>query len=66
MKVQHEVLMQKYIENGEQPIKYYDYIIDTDDFANTVENMFYFSFLIRDGRAEVDLSKFKIQSAAFL
>lgn len=58
VKIQYEVLMEKYNANGQESIKYYDYIIDTDDFANTVENMFYFSFLIRDGRAKIDLSKF--------
>lgn len=58
VKFQYDVLMEKFMENRQKPINYYDYIIDTDDFANTIENMFYFSFLIRDGRAEVDLSKF--------
>lgn len=58
MKIQHEVLMEKYASNGQNPIKYYDYIIDTEDFGSTIENMFYFSFLIRDGRAEIDLSKY--------
>lgn len=58
LKVFLEVLNKKYKEANEQPIKYYEYIIDTDDFANTVENMFYFSFLIRNGKASVDLSKF--------
>ncbi|KAG5898825.1 hypothetical protein JTB14_018785 [Gonioctena quinquepunctata] len=55
VKVLYDVLMTKYSENDEQPIRYYDYIIDTDDFANTVENMFYFAFLVRDGRAHIDL-----------
>nr|XP_023012935.1 non-structural maintenance of chromosomes element 4 homolog A-like isoform X1 [Leptinotarsa decemlineata] len=56
VKVLHDVLKEKYVQNNEEPIKYYDYIIDTDDFASTVENMFYFAFLIRDGRASIDLS----------
>lgn len=56
VKVLFEVLSLKYHDNNEQPIRYYDYIIDTDDFANTVENMFYFSFLVRDGRASIDLN----------
>lgn len=57
VKILFDVLKEKYIQNNQQPIKYYNYIIDTDDFANTVENMFYFAFLVRDGRAEIDLGK---------
>ncbi|KAJ8932280.1 hypothetical protein NQ314_014772 [Rhamnusium bicolor] len=57
VKVLHEVLNEKFMANNEEPISYYDYIIDTDSFSNTVENMFYFAFLIRDGKAEIDLSK---------
>lgn len=49
------VLSECYKRNGNQPIKYYDYVIDTESFSNTVENMFYCSFLIRDGRAQMDL-----------
>ncbi|CAG9823432.1 unnamed protein product [Phaedon cochleariae] len=55
VKVLYDVLLVKYNENDREPIKYYDYIMDTDDFANTVQNMFYFAFLIRDGRAHIDL-----------
>ncbi|CAG9859011.1 unnamed protein product, partial [Phyllotreta striolata] len=50
-----KVLNKEFIKNKEEPIKYYDYIIDTDDFSNTVENMFYFAFLVRDGKASIDL-----------
>ncbi|KAJ8971366.1 hypothetical protein NQ317_016561 [Molorchus minor] len=57
VKVLNDVLNEKFSENNEEPINYYDYIIDSDSFANTVENMFYFAFLIRDGRASIDLNK---------
>ncbi|XP_018564152.1 non-structural maintenance of chromosomes element 4 homolog A isoform X2 [Anoplophora glabripennis] len=57
VKLLHDVLTEKYMENGEEPISYYDYIIDTDSFANTVENMFYFAFLVRDGKAQLDLNR---------
>lgn len=54
VKVLFDVLAEAYTNNDEAPINYYDYIIDTDSYANTIENMFYFAFLIRDGRAHID------------
>lgn len=64
--VLYNVLNEKYIENGEEPVNYYDYVIDTDSFANTVENMFYFAFLIRDGKARLDLGKYQESDLVFL
>ncbi|VEN56784.1 unnamed protein product [Callosobruchus maculatus] len=55
VKLLYDVLSTKCSQNDGQPIKYYDYIIDTDSFAATLENMFYFAFLIRDGKAGIDL-----------
>lgn len=46
-----KVLQSEYIKNNRQPINYYKYVIDTSSFATTVENMFYCSFLIRNGTA---------------
>ncbi|KAL3278743.1 hypothetical protein HHI36_016271 [Cryptolaemus montrouzieri] len=51
----YAVLMEEYTKNNEQPINYYDYVINTEDFTSTIENMFYCSFLIRDGKARIDL-----------
>ncbi|CAH2005022.1 unnamed protein product [Acanthoscelides obtectus] len=56
VKLMNDVLNTKCSQNNGKPIKYYDYIIDTDSFANTLENMFYFAFLIRDGLAHIDLN----------
>lgn len=53
-----DVLSECYKRNGDQSIKYYEYVIDTESFSNTVENMFYCSFLIRDGRAHLDLGNY--------
>lgn len=50
-----KVLQQEFSKNRNQPINYYNYVIDTDSFASTVENMFYCSFLIRNGTAAMDI-----------
>ncbi|KAH1028201.1 non-structural maintenance of chromosomes element 4 homolog A [Dendroctonus ponderosae] len=51
----NSVLNEAYKCNHQRPINYYDYIIDTESYATTIENMFYFGFLIRDGKASLDL-----------
>ena len=39
--------LQTSFENGEdQPLLYWDYVL-SDSFAETIENMFYFSFLLK-------------------
>lgn len=48
------VLQEEFVKNNSEPINYYKYIVDSDSFAATVENMFYFSFLIRNGKAAMD------------
>lgn len=50
-----KVLQQEFAKNANQPINYYNYVIDTNSFASTVENMFYCSFLIRNGTAAMDI-----------
>lgn len=57
VEILYDVLSEAYSRNKGEPINYYDYIIDTDSYPNTIENMFYFAFLIRDGRAHIDLDK---------
>lgn len=53
----YNILLDASKRNGGQPINYYDYVIDGDSFSNTVENMFYVAFLIRDGKAEFSLGE---------
>lgn len=36
---------------------YFKFLVDPESFAHSVENMFHFSFLIKDGRAGVIMGK---------
>lgn len=47
------VLREECEKNGDQPISYFKYIVDSEDFCATVENNFYSAFLIRDGKARL-------------
>lgn len=51
------VLEEEFKANKEQPLKYYDFVIDASNYCATIENMFYFSFLIRDGKATLSVGK---------
>ncbi|XP_065219484.1 non-structural maintenance of chromosomes element 4 homolog A-like [Planococcus citri] len=42
-------------ENEKQPIPLYDFIIHPTNFTTTVENIFYLSFVIRDGLALIEV-----------
>ncbi|XP_066152635.1 non-structural maintenance of chromosomes element 4 homolog A-like [Euwallacea fornicatus] len=55
VKMLYEILEDAYTRNQRRSINYYDYIIDTTSYSSTIENMFHFSFLIRDGRAQLEL-----------
>lgn len=54
---QKKVLEEEYTNNAYQPISYYKFVIDTESFSATVENMFYFSFLIANGFASLSIGK---------
>ena len=48
-------LIQEYIKNNKKPINYAKFILDPKDFWKTIENIFHFSFLIRDGSVKMCL-----------
>ncbi|NXS09167.1 NSE4A protein, partial [Neodrepanis coruscans] len=54
-------ILQTLFENDpETPISYYEFVVDPNSFARSVENVFHVSFLIRDGLAEIKLDDDKL------
>ncbi|XP_053548616.1 non-structural maintenance of chromosomes element 4 homolog A [Bombina bombina] len=47
-------------EDPDTPISFFDFVIDPDSFARTVENIFHVSFIIRDGFARIKLDQDKL------
>ncbi|XP_027761990.1 non-structural maintenance of chromosomes element 4 homolog A [Empidonax traillii] len=54
------ILQTLFESDPDTPISFFDFVIDPNSFARTVENMFHVSFLIRDGLAEVKLDNDKL------
>ncbi|XP_072280349.1 non-structural maintenance of chromosomes element 4 homolog A [Pyxicephalus adspersus] len=53
--------LQSYFKDDpETPISFFDFVIDPNSFARTVENMFHVSFIIRDGFARIKLDQDKL------
>ncbi|NXJ86999.1 EID3 inhibitor, partial [Trogon melanurus] len=54
-------LLQTHFTNDRQyaetPISFFEFVIDPNSFARTVENIFHVSFLIRDGLARLKLDE---------
>lgn len=46
-------------EAGENGVPYLQFIINPNSFAQTVENMFYFSFLVKEGKAAIEIDDTK-------
>ena len=42
------------ILNEKRSINFFEFIINPESFGQTIENLFYLSFLIRDGKAVID------------
>ncbi|KAM5142322.1 non-structural maintenance of chromosomes element 4 homolog A [Mantella aurantiaca] len=47
-------------EEPDTPISFFDFVIDPNSFARTVENIFHVSFIIRDGFASIKLDPDKL------
>ncbi|XP_051701816.2 EP300-interacting inhibitor of differentiation 3 [Oryctolagus cuniculus] len=51
-------LLQTYFQKyPDSPVSYFEFVIDPNSFSRTVENIFYVSFIVRDGFARISLDQ---------
>lgn len=49
--------LEKILENADGPVNLFKFIVNPNDFGQSVENMFYLSFLIRDGKCAFEIEE---------
>lgn len=58
-------ILQKIYKMSKEPIDYYRFVVDTSSFTNTVENIFYTSFLCKKKRAKLIVTENVLQIVPF-
>lgn len=48
--------IQRHLQNSKD-MNFWEFVINPDSFSQTVENVFHYAFLIRDGTAGVNVAK---------
>ena len=46
----------KFKEAGKKPVNYFKFVLNPDCFGTSIENMFHVSFLVKEGKADADIS----------
>ena len=49
-------LVTKFKEAGKKPVNYFKFVLNPDCFGTSIENMFHVSFLVKEGKADADIS----------
>ena len=47
--------LRKYLERDDKPNDFFNFIVDPNSFTHSVENIFHFAFLIKDGLASLQV-----------
>ena len=49
-------LVTKFKEAGKKPVNYFKFVLNPDCFGTSIENMFHVSFLVKEGKADANIS----------